>query len=141
MARGWPRGKARTWSPCRQKVPPHLHFSVSGVRGYKQPSPSYSAWCALHERFRFYYCALPVSLCSNSHRIVELLSTIGIALRGIQACQSLLSYHGAWKTYDTDTSSTYSAIDDLMQSFVTLNNKSLLASEGFDHMLMWLISM
>jgi hypothetical protein len=47
-------------------------------------------------------------------------TAVGIASLGIQVCQSLLSYYDAWKSYDTDVSSTYDAITDLSKTFTML---------------------
>jgi hypothetical protein len=47
-------------------------------------------------------------------------STVGIATFGIQVCQSLLSYYDAWKSYDSNISSTYNAITDLSKTFTIL---------------------
>jgi hypothetical protein len=47
-------------------------------------------------------------------------SAVGIASLGIQACQGLLSYYDAWKSYDSDISSTYDAITDLSKTLTIL---------------------
>ena len=47
-------------------------------------------------------------------------TAVGVASLGIQACQGLLSYYDAWKSYDTDISSTYDAITDLSKTLILL---------------------
>jgi hypothetical protein len=47
-------------------------------------------------------------------------SAVGIASLGIQVCQGLLSYYHAWKSYDSDISSTYDAITDLSKTLTIL---------------------
>jgi hypothetical protein len=47
-------------------------------------------------------------------------SAVGIASLGIQVCQGLLSYYDAWKSYDSDISSTYDAITDLSKTLTIL---------------------
>jgi hypothetical protein len=52
---------------------------------------------------------------------MELAGTaVGITSLGIQVCQSLLSYYDAWKSYDSDISSTYNAISDLSKTLILL---------------------
>jgi hypothetical protein len=47
-------------------------------------------------------------------------TAVGIASLGIQVCQGLLSYYNAWKSYDSDISSTYNAISDLSKTLILL---------------------
>ena len=47
-------------------------------------------------------------------------TAVGVASLGIQACQGLLSYYDAWKSYDSDISSTYDAITDLSKTLILL---------------------
>jgi hypothetical protein len=47
-------------------------------------------------------------------------SAVGIASLGIQVCQGLLSYYDAWKSYDSDISSTYDAVTDVRDTLKTL---------------------
>jgi hypothetical protein len=47
-------------------------------------------------------------------------SAVGVASLGIQVCQGLLSYYDAWKSYDSDISSTYDAIIDLSKTLTIL---------------------
>jgi hypothetical protein len=54
-------------------------------------------------------------------------TAVGVASLGIQVCQGLLSYYDDWKTYDTDISSTYSAVADLSKTLTIL--KSTLQQE------------
>jgi hypothetical protein len=49
-------------------------------------------------------------------------TAVGIASLGIQVCQGLLSYYDAWKAYDPDISSTYSAITDLNKTLTILKS-------------------
>jgi hypothetical protein len=54
-------------------------------------------------------------------QIMEVAGTaVGIASLGIQVCQGLLSYYDAWKAYDPDINSTYSAITDLSKTLAIL---------------------
>lgn len=47
-------------------------------------------------------------------------AAVGIAAFGIQACQSLLSYYDACKSYHEDIRGTYDAIDDFSRTLVSL---------------------
>lgn len=47
-------------------------------------------------------------------------SAVGIASLGIQVCQGLLSYYDAWKSYESDISSTHNAITDLSKTLTIL---------------------
>lgn len=58
---------------------------------------------------------------------MELGTAVGIASFGIQICQGLLSYYGAWEGYGSDMSSTYNAIADLSKTLTLL--KSTLQQE------------
>jgi Ribonuclease G/E len=56
-------------------------------------------------------------------------SAVGIASLGIQVCQGLLWYYDAWKSYDSDISSTCDAITDLRD---TLELLETILQEGED---------
>lgn len=47
-------------------------------------------------------------------------SAVGIASFGIQVCQGVLSYYDAWKSFNSDISSTYDSIDDLNRTLISL---------------------
>jgi hypothetical protein len=47
-------------------------------------------------------------------------TAVGIVSLGIQVCQGLLFYYDAWKSYDSDISSTYNAITDLSRTLTIL---------------------
>jgi hypothetical protein len=47
-------------------------------------------------------------------------TAVGIASVSIQVCQGLLSYYDAWKSYDSDVSSTYNGIADLSKTLTIL---------------------
>ena len=57
-------------------------------------------------------------------------SAVGIASLGIQVCQGLLSYYDAWKSFNSDISSTYNSIDDLHRTLISL--KGSLDSDELD---------
>ena len=57
-------------------------------------------------------------------------SAVGIASLGIQICQGLLSYYDAWRSYDSDVSNAYDAIDDLSRTLALL--KASLDSDELD---------
>ena len=57
-------------------------------------------------------------------------SAVGISSLGIQVCQGLLTYYDAWKSFDSDISSTYDSIDDLSRTLISL--KTSLNSEELD---------
>jgi hypothetical protein len=47
-------------------------------------------------------------------------TAVGIVSLGLQVCQGLLFYYDAWKSYDSDISSTYNAITDLSRTLTIL---------------------
>jgi hypothetical protein len=49
-------------------------------------------------------------------------TAVGVASLGIQSCQGLLSYYDAWKSYDSDISSTYDATTDLSKTLILLKS-------------------
>jgi hypothetical protein len=57
-------------------------------------------------------------------------SAVGIASLGIQICQGLLSYYDAWKSFNSDISSTYQSIDDLSRTLISL--KASLSNDDLD---------
>jgi len=47
-------------------------------------------------------------------------TAVGIASLRIQICQGLLLYHNSWKSYNSDISSTYNAINNLSKILILL---------------------
>jgi hypothetical protein len=47
-------------------------------------------------------------------------TAVGVASLGIQVCRGLLSYYDAWKSHDSNISSTYDAITDLSKTLTIL---------------------
>ncbi|KAK4553330.1 hypothetical protein LTR86_009630 [Recurvomyces mirabilis] len=62
---------------------------------------------------------------------MDVLGTaVGVASFGIQICQGLLSYYGAWKDYHQDVKTAYDGINDLLKTFQLL--KQSLATPSLD---------
>jgi ankyrin repeat domain-containing protein 50 len=72
----------------------------------------------------------PNTLQPSKHAMDVAGSAVGLASLGIQVCQGLVSYYDAWKSFNSDVSSTYDSIDDLSRTLALL--KSSLDNDELD---------